>query len=74
MIWIVTLCAVVFCFVELYQVKRWRDRMNKNAAPAVQAVAVHEGKTARKSKGSARKKTPGKAKGRKKKAPKSKAE
>ena len=74
MIWIVTLCAVVFCFVELYQVKRWRDRMNKNVAPAVQAVAAHEGKPARKGKGSGRKKTARKAKGQKKKAPQSKPE
>ena len=73
MIWIVILCAVVFCFVELYQVKLWRDRMNKNVAPAVQAVAAHEGKQARKGKGAGRKKTTGKAKVQKKKASKSKS-
>ena len=48
-IWIFTLCAVVFCFFQLYKVKRWRDSLrHKDALSSVQAVAVHEDKPARK--------------------------
>lgn len=48
-VWILTLCAVVFCFFQLYKVKRWRDSLrHKDALFSVQAVAVHKDKPKRK--------------------------
>ena len=48
-VWILTLCAVVFCFFQLYRVKRWRDSLHhRDALSSVQAVAVHKDKPARK--------------------------
>ena len=53
---ILSVCAIVFCFFQLYRFKCWRDSLHhQDALASVQAVAVHKGKkkqprkTARKS-------------------------
>lgn len=59
---ILTICAVIFCFFQLYQFKLWRDAsVRKDALPPVQAVAVHKDKPKKKGKRSPKKRSPRKS-------------